>query len=92
MNRLTAMEKTNDGFDLSMHDLEMRGEGDITTEEQSGVKSTLKILKVMRDREQIALAHSDVKSIMKKDSNFSQYKELQSAIYKKSKENYIIMY
>ncbi len=54
--RLQALEETSDGFKLSEMDLELRGEGDVLGENQSGKRSQLRLLKVTRDGELIAHA------------------------------------
>lgn len=47
--RLSAVAATNDGFALSEVDLELRGEGDVLGQMQSGGRSSLKMLRVVRD-------------------------------------------
>ena len=54
--RLQALVETSDGFKLSEMDLELRGEGDVLGENQSGKRSQLRLLKVTRDGELIAHA------------------------------------
>lgn len=54
MQRLEAVAGTLDGFKLSELDLEMRGEGDVLGSMQSGGKSQLKLLRVIKDAELIA--------------------------------------
>lgn len=49
MQRLEAVASTTDGFKLSEIDLELRGEGDVLGDLQSGGKSQLKLLRVIRD-------------------------------------------
>ena len=53
MQRLEAVASTNDGFELSEVDLELRGEGDVLGRLQSGGKSSLKLLRVIKDAELI---------------------------------------
>jgi ATP-dependent DNA helicase RecG len=53
MERLTAVASTVDGFKLSELDLEIRGEGDVLGNLQSGGKSQLKLLRVIKDAELI---------------------------------------
>lgn len=52
--RLEALAGTLDGFKLSELDLELRGEGDVLGDNQSGRRSQLKLLKVTRDAEVIS--------------------------------------
>ena len=49
IQRLEAMVQSADGFTLSELDLEQRGEGDVVGEMQSGGRSRLKLLRVVRD-------------------------------------------
>lgn len=56
IRRLEAMVQTSDGFALSELDLELRGEGDVVGDLQSGGRSRLKLLKVVRDAELIEQA------------------------------------
>jgi ATP-dependent DNA helicase RecG len=54
MQRLEAVARTNDGFKLSEVDLEFRGEGDVLGQMQSGGRSGLKLLRVVKDAKLIA--------------------------------------
>ena len=56
MKRLEAVASSNDGFTLSEVDLEIRGEGDVLGRLQSGGKSSLKLLRVIKDAELIQRA------------------------------------
>ena len=51
--RLDAVAATTDGFELSRVDLEQRREGDVLGRSQSGFRSTLQNLRVLRDEETI---------------------------------------
>ncbi len=53
MQRLEAVASTLDGFKLSEIDLELRGEGDVLGDNQSGSRSQLKLLRVTRDSDLI---------------------------------------
>ena len=53
MERLNAVASTVDGFKLSELDLEIRGEGDVLGNLQSGGKSQLRLLRVIKDAELI---------------------------------------
>jgi ATP-dependent DNA helicase RecG len=64
--RLEAIVETNDGFKLSEMDLELRGEGDVLGENQSGMRSQLKMLKVTVDGELIQHARELAEEIVKK--------------------------
>jgi ATP-dependent DNA helicase RecG len=53
--RLSAMVRTTDGFELAEVDLDLRGEGTIMGERQKG-RNDLKLASLRRDRDTVALA------------------------------------
>lgn len=63
LERLKAMEATNDGFELSERDLRMRREGDIFGDRQHG-RSPLKLVNVVRDKAVIEAAYSDACALL----------------------------
>ncbi len=65
MQRLEAVASTNDGFKLSEVDLELRGEGDVLGRLQSGGKSSLKLLRVIKDAELIQRAKGLAEELQK---------------------------
>ncbi|GHF63490.1 ATP-dependent DNA helicase RecG [Amycolatopsis bartoniae] len=65
--RLNAVESTTDGFELSRLDLELRREGDILGAAQSGKRSSLKLLSLLRDEETIAEARLRAQEIVAED-------------------------
>ncbi len=58
MERLLAVASTRDGFELSRIDLEQRREGNVLGIQQSGGRSSLKLLSVLRDEEVIERARA----------------------------------
>jgi ATP-dependent DNA helicase RecG len=64
--RLQAIVETLDGFKLSEMDLELRGEGDVLGENQSGTRSRLRMLRVTRDGELIEHARDLAQEIIEK--------------------------
>ena len=58
MERLRAVAATRDGFELSRIDLEQRREGNVLGSEQSGGRSGLKLLSVLRDEDVIERARA----------------------------------
>jgi ATP-dependent DNA helicase RecG len=56
--RLNAVANTLDGFELARIDLDQRREGDVLGVSQSGSRSHLKLLRVLRDEEIIIHARS----------------------------------
>ncbi|RII41755.1 ATP-dependent DNA helicase RecG [Galactobacter valiniphilus] len=64
VERLETVASTRDGFVLAEKDLELRREGDILGASQSGGRSTLRTLRVMRDAELIGLARDDAAGLV----------------------------
>jgi ATP-dependent DNA helicase RecG len=71
--RLAAVESTTDGFELSRMDLELRREGDILGAAQSGKKSGLKLLSLLRDEDVIAEARTRAQEIVAEDPALGTY-------------------
>ena len=66
LERLAAMERTDDGFELATYDLSLRREGDILGNRQHGA-SVLKLVNVVRDGKMIEAAHEDARAILAED-------------------------
>ena len=77
LERLAAMERTDDGFELASYDLSLRREGDILGNRQHGA-SMLKLVNVVRDGRLIEAAHDDAEAILCEDPTLQspQYKAL----------------
>ena len=67
LERLSAMEKTEDGFALSEMDLSLRREGDVLGDRQHG-RSPLKLVNVVRDKAVIEAAYADARSVFEPDA------------------------
>ncbi|SHG06954.1 ATP-dependent DNA helicase RecG [Streptoalloteichus hindustanus] len=65
--RLDAVAATLDGFELARLDLELRREGDILGAAQSGRRSTLRLLSLLRDEELIAEARVEAQRLVAAD-------------------------
>jgi ATP-dependent DNA helicase RecG len=74
--RLDAVAGTLDGFELSRIDLEQRREGDVLGASQSGTRSHLRLLRVLRDEGLIDLARGHAQVLVSADPTFSHYPEL----------------
>jgi ATP-dependent DNA helicase RecG len=70
--RLAALERTNDGFELAEVDLDLRGEGTILGTRQKGVND-LKLASLRRHRKYVALAREVAFDIARLDPNLSQH-------------------
>jgi ATP-dependent DNA helicase RecG len=79
-SRLDAVASTTDGFELSRIDLETRREGDVLGVAQSGRRSSLKLLSVLRDEEIIFTARHVANSIVSVDAELSEYPTLRSFV------------
>ncbi|MBM7786663.1 ATP-dependent DNA helicase RecG [Tenggerimyces flavus] len=78
--RLDAVASTVDGFELSRLDLEQRREGDVLGADQSGRRSSLRMLSMIRDESLIREAREDASAIAEADSTLSHHPTLASAV------------
>ena len=84
--RLDAVASTTDGFELSRLDLEQRREGDVLGSAQSGVRSHLRLLRVIRDEDLIIKAREIASALTAKDPTLASMPHLQSEIAKLRQE------
>jgi len=82
MQRLNSVAATLDGFELARIDLEQRKEGDVLGRSQSGGKSHLRLLRVLRDENLIDQAREVAVKILKTDPDLSNLPELKSEVDK----------
>ncbi len=78
--RLDAVAATLDGFQLSRIDLEQRREGDVLGASQSGRRSTLRLLSVIRDEEVIERARRYATELVEQAPKLTAYPALRAAI------------
>jgi ATP-dependent DNA helicase RecG len=78
--RLEAVASTTDGFELSRIDLEQRREGDVLGTNQSGRRSHLRLLRVLRDEALIEVARREASSLL--ESGIDRYPLLSAALSK----------
>ena len=78
--RLIAVAGTLDGFELSRIDLEQRREGDVLGANQSGTRSHLRLLRVLRDEALIEQARDDAESLIATDNDLSAYPLLKAEL------------
>ena len=74
--RLDAVASTLDGFELSRIDLEQRREGDVLGVSQSGTRSHLRLLRVLRDEGLIDVARTDAQEIVSQDALLAHWPQL----------------
>ena len=82
MNRLQSVAATLDGFDLARIDLEQRKEGDVLGRSQSGGKSHLRLLRVLRDEDLIQRAREVALKILAINSEMDHLPELKNEVAK----------
>jgi ATP-dependent DNA helicase RecG len=78
--RLDAVAATTDGFELSRLDLDQRREGDVLGASQSGFRSSLTMLRVLRDEETIVAAREAATTLLEHDPELSSSPELARAV------------
>jgi ATP-dependent DNA helicase RecG len=79
-DRLDAVADSRDGFYLAQVDLEQRREGDILGVEQSGRRSSLRLLRVLRDENLIMVAREAAGSVVTADPQLERYPDLAAAV------------
>jgi ATP-dependent DNA helicase RecG len=78
-DRLDGVAATIDGFELARLDLEQRREGDVLGDSQSGRRSQLKLLRLLRDEDVIAAAREDAKALVAGDPLLDDQPALRAA-------------
>jgi ATP-dependent DNA helicase RecG len=78
--RVDAVAATLDGFALAQTDLELRREGNVLGANQSGGRSSLKLLRVVRDGDLIAEARAAAEAVLAEDPDLSAHVALRAAL------------
>lgn len=78
--RVDAVASTLDGFELAEVDLELRGEGDVLGDAQSGARSSLRLLRVVKDAGLIAEARVEAERVLDDDPQLTRHPALAAAI------------
>ncbi|MEQ3554787.1 ATP-dependent DNA helicase RecG [Pseudonocardia nematodicida] len=78
--RLDAVASTTDGFELARHDLELRREGDVLGASQSGSRSGLKLLSLLRHEEVIAKAQVYAQDLVARDPGLHEHPRLRALV------------
>lgn len=86
MERLSAVAATTDGFELSRLDLEQRREGDVLGSAQSGVRSHLRLLRVIRDEDLISQAREVAERLVARDPLLDSMPQLKIEVDKLRQE------
>ena len=78
--RLAAVAASTDGFELSRLDVEMRHEGDVLGARQSGVRSSLRLLSVVRHEDVIVDARDASQDVVSADPTLAEHPALAAAV------------
>jgi len=78
--RLDAVAATSDGFELARVDLESRREGDVLGSTQSGRRSSLKLLSVLRDEAVISNARASADKVVSDDPELVRHPALAAVV------------
>jgi ATP-dependent DNA helicase RecG len=78
--RLDAVAGTTDGFELSRVDLEQRREGDVLGRSQSGYRSSLENLRVLRDEDTIVRAREAAEKLLDADETLASHPLLAESV------------
>ncbi|NRQ51359.1 ATP-dependent DNA helicase RecG [Aeromicrobium stalagmiti] len=79
--RLDAVASTTDGFELSRLDVELRREGDVLGARQSGIRSSLRLLSVVKDEKVIEEARAAADDIVAADPALASHPTLAAAVH-----------
>jgi ATP-dependent DNA helicase RecG len=80
LERVQAVASTTDGFELSQIDLELRREGDVLGDRQSGGKSGLRLLRVVQDAEMIQRMRTEVEKVFAADPTLEKHAALAATL------------
>ncbi|WP_375399470.1 ATP-dependent DNA helicase RecG [uncultured Amnibacterium sp.] len=86
-DRVEQVAKTTDGFALAQVDLELRREGDVLGASQSGARTSLKLLRVVKDGDIIAEAREAASATLAGDPGLDAHPALRAAIERSSDED-----
>jgi ATP-dependent DNA helicase RecG len=78
--RLDAVAATTDGFELSRVDLDQRREGDVLGRTQSGYRSSLENLRVLRDEDTIVAARRAAEGLLDDDETLAGHPLLAESV------------
>jgi len=78
--RVEVVASTLDGFELAQRDLELRQEGDVLGRVQSGGRSSLRLLRVVKDAQLIFEARDLAAAILERDPSLEAQPALRAAL------------
>ena len=86
IDRLKYLEKSHDGFEISMYDLQVRGPGEVLGSRQSGLPTFL-VADVLKDFPILTVARDDALEIIDDYHHQKGYQHLMRTIQENLKEN-----
>ncbi|WP_416174237.1 MAG: ATP-dependent DNA helicase RecG [Bifidobacterium crudilactis] len=78
--RLAIIEHSSDGTEIAQADLELRGAGDVLGDAQSGGRSSLKLLRVVKDADVVVHAREQAAELLARDPELSHETILAGAV------------
>lgn len=89
--RLAVIRDTTDGSTIAEEDLRLRGAGDVLGDAQSGGKSSLKLLRVVKDADLIVDARERAEALLAEDPELDGEVELAGAVldFTRGNETYL---
>jgi ATP-dependent DNA helicase RecG len=87
LERVSAVAKTLDGFELSEIDLELRREGDVLGQSQSGGRSSLRLLRVLQDAKMIQSAREQAQQLLASDPTLEKHPLLAVLLEQQNRDN-----
>ncbi|QJU54075.1 ATP-dependent DNA helicase RecG [Herbiconiux sp. KACC 21604] len=85
--RVDAVASTLDGFELAEVDLELRREGDVLGSTQSGGRSSLRLLRVVKDADLIQEARAAAFAVVGDDPGLDEHPALRDALERRLRES-----
>ncbi len=85
--RVEAVAATLDGFELAQVDLELRREGDVLGANQSGGRSSLRLLRVATDGDLILEAREAAAGVLEGDATLREHPALKAALDRRLDES-----
>ncbi len=85
--RVDAVSASDDGFELARVDLELRREGDVLGERQSGGRSSLNLLRVVEHADLIVDARGEAERVLERDPDLQGSPALREALARRLDES-----
>ncbi|MDK8171907.1 ATP-dependent DNA helicase RecG [Curtobacterium citreum] len=85
--RVDAVAASDDGFELARVDLELRREGDVLGERQSGGRSSLNLLRVVEHADLIVDAREEAERVLEPDPQLQDHPALREALARRLDES-----